>query len=139
MCCANPEAVAADVLEAHDAIARERRAMPWAHAAFLEAARSILKLVFRPKAFHAILERLGAPTLLVHGTADRLVPIGQARAASQRYGFALEVLEGIGHIPQIECPARFVEIVRDFLEGDAAVRTSLAPSVRARAAVVPEA
>jgi pimeloyl-ACP methyl ester carboxylesterase len=135
VCCAQPDAIAPDVLEAHFGIARERRSMPWAHAAFLEAARSIVKLVLRPAAFHEILERLSAPTLLIHGEADRLVPIGQARAAAQRYGFALEVLEGVGHVPQIECPTRFVEIVRDFLEADVAVRTSLAPSLRARAAV----
>lgn len=134
VCCARPDEVSRELLEAHYVIARERRAMPWAVGAFLEAARSVVKLLLRPKAFHAVLERLGAPTLLVHGSEDRLVPVGQARAAARQYGFALEVLDGIGHVPQIECPDRFAEIVRDFVEGDAAVRASTlathAPSVR---------
>jgi pimeloyl-ACP methyl ester carboxylesterase len=134
VCAAHPDAIPADVLDAHYAMARERRAMAWATPAFLEAARSIVRLVLRPRAFHAILERLTAPTLLIHGTADRLVPVDSARAAARRYGFAIETLEGIGHVPPIECPERFVEIVRDFLEGDAAVRSSTAtchaPSVR---------
>jgi pimeloyl-ACP methyl ester carboxylesterase len=124
LCCARTDGLSPALLEAHYAIARERRAMEWANAAFLAAARSVLTLLLRPQRFHAILEKLLSPTLVVHGTEDRLVPVGQARAAARQYGFALEVLDGIGHVPQIECPARLAEIVRDFLEGDAAVRPS---------------
>ncbi len=125
ICCTAPDAVPSEIVEAHYAIARERRSMSWAHAAYLEAARSLVKLLLRPGAYDAMLERVTAPTLMLHGTADRLVPFGQARSAAERYGFALEALEGIGHVPQLECPTRLVEIVRDFLEGDAAVRSSL--------------
>jgi hypothetical protein len=31
-------------------------------------------------------------------------------------GSRLEILEGIGHFPQVECPERFVELLADFIE-----------------------
>lgn len=67
------------------------------------------------------LARLGAiaaPTLVVHGTADPLVPPSNGeRVAAAIPGARLVALPDCGHLPMWECPARFAAVVGDFLAG----------------------
>jgi hypothetical protein len=52
------------------------------------------------------------------GTQDRLVPLAASRAtAALRRDWSLAVFEGVGHVPQLEVPQRFVETVVGWLEG----------------------
>ena len=51
----------------------------------------------------AALERVTAPTALIWGRSDHIVPWRQALAAPG--DMALHLLTGIGHMPQVECPA----------------------------------
>lgn len=45
------------------------------------------------------------PTLVVHGLADALIPPANGRALAARIpGAELALLEGVGHLPQIEVP-----------------------------------
>lgn len=61
------------------------------------------------------LERISAPVLLVWGDRDRLVfPRGADRVLETVTGSRLELLEGVGHCPQIEAPDRFVELLLKF-------------------------
>jgi pimeloyl-ACP methyl ester carboxylesterase len=64
-------------------------------------------------------DRLGevaAPTLLVHGDRDRVVPVEWARRAHERLPDSeLRVLRGCGHWPPRECPDTFNRVVTDFL------------------------
>ena len=47
----------------------------------------------------------GTPVLLVHGTRDRLVPVGAARrTAALNPAWQTALLEGVGHTPQLEAP-----------------------------------
>ncbi|HEY3889544.1 MAG TPA: alpha/beta hydrolase [Caulobacteraceae bacterium] len=63
----------------------------------------------------AALARIAAPTLLLWGEADELVPVRYGRAAADAIpGSQLVVLPGIGHIPSIEAPSDFVRILTDF-------------------------
>src|SRR5919201_6719948 len=118
VCCVDPTLVSGDVLAALDRLARERADLPWADAAFLQAARSLLAVLARPGRYRRLIQAVAAPTLLVQGDADRLVPVGSARAVAQaRQDWTLEVLEGVGHIPQLEVPERFVAVVRRWLDG----------------------
>ena len=56
------------------------------------------------------------PTLIVWGDHDRVIPLEHAYRAREAIPNAkLEVMEGVGHFPQVEEPARFVEILKDFL------------------------
>ena len=56
------------------------------------------------------------PTLIVWGGKDRIIPLSHAYQALEAMpNSRLEVLPGAGHFPQAEEPARFVEILRDFL------------------------
>jgi pimeloyl-ACP methyl ester carboxylesterase len=56
------------------------------------------------------------PTLIVWGDRDRIIPLVHAyRAHEALPNSRLEVMEGVGHFPQVEEPVRFVEILVDFL------------------------
>lgn len=66
------------------------------------------------------LDRLGeitAPTLIVHGSKDELVPTASAREAHQRIrGSRLHWMEGCGHWPQRDHPEEFHRVVQEFLK-----------------------
>lgn len=66
----------------------------------------------------AALAQIAAPTLLLWGEDDELVPLrhGQAAAAAIP-GSQLVVLPGVGHIPSIDAPGDFVRILTDFAAG----------------------
>jgi pimeloyl-ACP methyl ester carboxylesterase len=56
------------------------------------------------------------PTLIVWGDQDRIIPLAHAYKAHEAIpNSRLEVMEGVGHFPQVEDPVRFVEILEDFL------------------------
>jgi 3-oxoadipate enol-lactonase len=65
---------------------------------------------------HDVGGRLGdiaAPTLVVHGTEDRMLPYANAASIAERIPDArLETLEGVGHLFWIEQPERSAELVR---------------------------
>lgn len=64
----------------------------------------------------AALARITAPTLILWGTADRLIPVAQAdRLAAAIPGAALIKYEGVGHAPHEEIPVRTLADVRRFL------------------------
>jgi pimeloyl-ACP methyl ester carboxylesterase len=68
------------------------------------------------------LGRITAPVLLVWGDRDRLVfHRGAERVLSAVPGSRLELLEGVGHCPQVEAPQRLIELLLAFCdERDAA-------------------
>ena len=53
--------------------------------------------------------RLDRPVSLIWGRQDHILPHAQALAATG--DFAIHLLAGAGHIPQIECPDRIARIV----------------------------
>jgi pimeloyl-ACP methyl ester carboxylesterase len=56
------------------------------------------------------------PTLILHGSADRIVPLEQGRALARTLTNAeFMVLEGAGHVPTLTQPMRVAEAIRDFL------------------------
>ena len=58
----------------------------------------------------------GMPTLIVWGDRDPIIPVAHAYAAHAAMpGSRLEVFEGIGHFPHVECPDAFVAVLLDFL------------------------
>jgi pimeloyl-ACP methyl ester carboxylesterase len=119
--CEDPKRVPPDVYQAHLELTERRLAeMPWSDRALVQAARSLLKLMFRPKHYHRILPVIQAPTLIVHGARDRLVPLAAVRdLVRRRPDWRLEVLEGVGHVPMLETPDRFLRAIEVFAEGAA--------------------
>ena len=56
------------------------------------------------------------PTLIVHGALDRLVPVEAVRAAVLRHPeLTLDVLDDIGHAPQLEAPEELVAVIDRWL------------------------
>jgi pimeloyl-ACP methyl ester carboxylesterase len=61
------------------------------------------------------LERLRVPSLILHGEQDRLIHPSTARALGRRLPDArLELLDGVGHIPQIEVPLQVARLIEGF-------------------------
>jgi pimeloyl-ACP methyl ester carboxylesterase len=63
------------------------------------------------------LERITAPVLVVWGDRDRLVfHRGAQKVLAAVAGSRLELLEGVGHCPQVEAPARVCELLLEFVD-----------------------
>jgi len=57
-----------------------------------------------------------APTLVVHGDLDRLIPLAAARdLVRRRPDWTLEVIEGVGHVPMMETPDLFMRVLSDWI------------------------
>ncbi len=105
-----------------------RAAGPDSEAAFLEAARSLGLLLARASAYRAAVAAVTAPTLVLQGALDRLVPASgllQLEALQPRW--TLNLLQGVGHVPQIEIPEQTARVVLDWLGGQA-LRPRRAPA-----------
>jgi pimeloyl-ACP methyl ester carboxylesterase len=119
LCCVDPRLVDPEIVQAHVELAAGRmRSMPEASEALVAAARSLM-LALRDRArFARLVARVVAPTLLIHGSGDRLVPAAACQALAElRPDWRYEVFEDIGHVPQLEVPTRFVNALSRWLEG----------------------
>jgi pimeloyl-ACP methyl ester carboxylesterase len=68
------------------------------------------------------------PTLIVWGDRDGIIPVDHAIAAHDAIPSSrLEIIEGAGHFPHVEAPARFNEILLDFLSTTVAGPVSAEP------------
>lgn len=100
------------------------------YAAFREGALAVpaalpaIMAQIQAIAGHDTSERLGdiaAPTLVVHGTEDEMLPVSNAHQIAARMPEArLEILEGIGHLFFWERPEESARLVRDHALGVAA-------------------
>jgi pimeloyl-ACP methyl ester carboxylesterase len=62
------------------------------------------------------IHRVSAPTLLVWGKDDRIVPPVYADEFARRIaGARVETVDGAGHVPHVEQPETVARLVRDFL------------------------
>jgi pimeloyl-ACP methyl ester carboxylesterase len=96
---------------------RLRKQMDWAVPSFLQASRSIAGVLVRRRAFRKTLAAIECPVLLIHGEEDAIVSPASARwAIEQRPDWQFELLAGIGHVPQLEAPELFGDLVEGFLE-----------------------
>lgn len=112
--------VPAEAIEANvSAIARRMDRAPLGHAtSFLAATRSMIATLAVPGRFDAWVRAVKAPTLIVHGRGDRLVPhAGSERLARMRPDWRLVTLDDSGHVPQLEHPERFVAELTGWLAG----------------------
>jgi 3-oxoadipate enol-lactonase len=85
---------------------------------------AIIMLQLRAISQHDASARLGeiaAPTLLIHGTEDQMLPVQNSRVMAERIpGARLEELDGIGHLFWWEEPGRSAALVRDHARAGAA-------------------
>jgi pimeloyl-ACP methyl ester carboxylesterase len=117
LCCVDPGRVDPAVVAAHQALAEERRAFgDEVGRSFLEAVRSLTAVLVRRERYFAMVAQVRAPALIVHGARDRLVRLAAAQAlAAARPDWRFEVLDDVGHTPQLEVPDRFLAIVEPWL------------------------
>lgn len=118
----DPSRVSQETRRLHVAANAERRHQPWAHTAFQQAYASVLVTLFPPR-FDRMVAKIEAPTLLIHGTADRVVPLAAARRlAGLRPDWRFERFANVGHVPILEAPDRFLEATERFLAGSSSPR-----------------
>lgn len=104
---------------------------PDADAALAEAARSLGRLVTRAGPYRALIASLTQPGIVLQGELDRLVPAaGVRQLATLQPGWPVHLLDGVGHVPQIEDPSRTAALLLPWLDalpaGGEAAASSLA-------------
>lgn len=109
---AEPDRIDPSVVEAHVQLTRERGHLgPQNGRAFVQASRSIGLRMADPR-FWSRVAAVAAPTLVIHGSLDRLIPVDAAlELARRRPDWSLEVLDGVGHVPMMETPQLFLELL----------------------------
>ena len=79
--------------------------------AYMNQARAIIGFDASER-IHAI----KAPTLIIHGDGDRVVPVGNAYKIHEKVGFStLVIFRGAGHLVNIERAREFNNVVRHFV------------------------
>jgi pimeloyl-ACP methyl ester carboxylesterase len=88
-----------------------------ARDAFIETMRAVLDPGGqRVSALDRLYLTEALPSLLIWGASDPIIPAEHGRAAHELMpGSRLELLEGVGHFPQVEEPYRFAELLADFI------------------------
>jgi pimeloyl-ACP methyl ester carboxylesterase len=82
---------------------------------FLDALSAIMDYYFRDR-----LPEISVPTLIVWGRNDRVVPVSGAYAYEKLISGSRRVIfEETGHVPMLERPARFNELVEEFINSPA--------------------
>jgi pimeloyl-ACP methyl ester carboxylesterase len=109
---ARPRAAAREVVASFTSHFGDRRAV----AGYLDFGRRLLPELedcFR-------LEDIRVPVLLIWGDRDRMVPHrGSRKVIDALPETTYELLEGVGHCPQVEAPDRVVELLSQFLASPA--------------------
>jgi pimeloyl-ACP methyl ester carboxylesterase len=107
--CADPSRIAPEVLDAHIQLTRQREQLGRQNGrAFLQASRSISFRMADPR-FWSRAAKVQAPTLVIHGSLDRLIPLAAAQElVRRRPDWTLEIFEGVGHVPMMETPKEFM-------------------------------
>lgn len=99
--------------EAVDELVEHARQAPTHPAAFMAQLQALLASDRSGR-----VRDLAAPTLVIHGTEDKLItPENGRRLAARIPGARLELFDGCGHMPMYEQPARLAATVLDFLAG----------------------
>ncbi|MBV9760215.1 MAG: alpha/beta fold hydrolase [Acidobacteriaceae bacterium] len=90
---------------------RVRCGCTWSYKGFLNQFAGILMW-----SAYRRLPRIAAPTMVVHGDEDRLVPPENGRVLCSRIrGARFELIRGAGHVLVTDQPKRSIELIRDFL------------------------
>ena len=69
-----------------------------------------------PERTRALCARIRCPTLVIHGTDDKITPFAEGEALAAMLGTRLEPVEGSGHGPMVRKPVQVNHALREFLE-----------------------
>jgi pimeloyl-ACP methyl ester carboxylesterase len=112
----DPAAVTKELVETDYKLA----VMPGYKRAFLRSLRSGCGIRgMRPRVYKAVLDGLGSikkQTLIIWGKQDTLLPVEHAYTANEKIqGSQLHIFDKCGHVPPLEHPEEFVNIVSEFI------------------------
>lgn len=111
----DPSSIPEEIIRMNVDLVRERQSDPDAPDAFLDAARSMLRLGKRPDVSARALRGIRCPVLLLHGRRDRFVPSAFAEAVLARHPtWRGRIFPDLGHAPQMEAPGRWLAEVADW-------------------------
>ena len=111
----DPSSIPEEIVRLNVDLVRERQDDPDAPDAFLDAARSMLRLGKRPQVSTRALEGIGCPVLMLHGRRDRFVPAAFAEAVLAAHPtWRGRIFPDLGHAPQLEAPGRWLAEVADW-------------------------
>ncbi|MBV8194210.1 MAG: alpha/beta hydrolase [Candidatus Dormibacteraeota bacterium] len=106
---------------------RERIKVPRWHESVTEGSRSIVQTLLARGRVERWIAQVTAPTLLMHGTQDRVMKVRASRAAHDlRPDWEYFEFSDAGHVPMMEVPQAFLGVVDDWLVRHAP--TGTAPS-----------
>ena len=108
-----PSPATVDVARGYASLADSGR-----RTAFLATLRSVINVGGqRIDASDRLYLTAGMPTLIVWGRRDSIIPVSHGeRAHAAILGSRLEIFDGVGHIPHLEAPERFVAVLERFLK-----------------------
>lgn len=117
-CVADPDAIDPGLVAAMvDQLAEHRGAEDDAIMAFVEATRSLVDTHVRATRYREMVRGIRQPALVLHGALDRLVPTAAVRRAVEGHDtWTLHVLPGVGHLPQMEAPQRWLSLATSWLD-----------------------
>jgi pimeloyl-ACP methyl ester carboxylesterase len=97
----------------------DRYRAPWRIDGAIQAAVSTLAALTVDEAtIRAELERIEAPTMVVWGDQDRVIPRRLVDDLIEAHPeWALQAVDGIGHLLPLEAPQLYVELVADWMHG----------------------
>jgi pimeloyl-ACP methyl ester carboxylesterase len=106
---ADPRSIPGDVVRELVDLTRRRKDDRDVATAFLQGARSMLRLGARPSIARRALDNVRCPVLVMHGERDRVVPAAYARAELASHpSWRGRFFADLGHIPQMEAPDRWL-------------------------------
>lgn len=103
LCCVDPRRVPRETIDRSILLAAQRRSFHGVEEAFTNAARSVIKRNLSRPSYHRHLRAVRSPVLLLHGEADRLVPLRAAQEVTRALPhWRFVPMPGIGHVAMLE-------------------------------------
>jgi pimeloyl-ACP methyl ester carboxylesterase len=111
----DPDRIPPDIVDLQVQLIRDTRDDLEQPRSFIEAARSITRFVRTPAISSRVTEAIGCPVLVIHGRRDGFVPARYAEVALAAHpSWRGRILPGVGHVPQMERPDRWLAEVADW-------------------------
>ncbi len=111
-----PKMIAPRTIEEQPAVAEHVLAM-MRRAPAAGAAAALRSRAERPD-YTGLLPQITVPALVIVGTEDEFTPVGDAEAMHRGIpGSRLAVIDGAGHMPNLERPREFNDVLAGFLAG----------------------
>lgn len=115
MVAVDPDSIPPEIVDLSVDLVRQRQRDPDAPDAFLDAARSMLRLGKRPDLVDRAMGGIRCPVLILHGRRDRFVPAVFAETALRQHPtWRGRIFPDLGHAPQMEAPGRWLSEVADW-------------------------